>query len=138
MGFMPIRRFGSGRIEMDKRKTTSTRIAPELRARLDECVAQSGRSLSQEIESRLERSFGAERLNTILEDMVETQRGFITTQQVFIDRQNKVLDAQNERYKTLCKTVDAWEQDDAYGLFSTWPAKRVRPSPDSPTKARAS
>ena len=41
----------------DRRKTTSTRITPETRAQLEEAAAQTGRSLAQEIESRLERSF---------------------------------------------------------------------------------
>jgi hypothetical protein len=44
---------------VDRRKTTSTRITPETRAYLEEGAAQSGRSLSQEIELRLERSFVA-------------------------------------------------------------------------------
>jgi hypothetical protein len=38
------------------RKTTSTRITPEVRARLDEAAISSGRSLAQEIEIRLEQS----------------------------------------------------------------------------------
>ena len=42
---------------VDRRKTTSTRITPEARARLEQVAAQSGRSLAQEIEFRLERSF---------------------------------------------------------------------------------
>jgi len=40
-----------------KHKTFTTRITPETRARLDAAAAESGRSLSQEIELRLERSF---------------------------------------------------------------------------------
>jgi len=44
------------------RKTTSTRITPEVRARLDEAAASSGRSLAQEIEIRLEQSFPRARL----------------------------------------------------------------------------
>ena len=46
---------------VDRRKTTSTRITPETRARLDEAAAQSGRSLAQEIEFRLEQSFAEEK-----------------------------------------------------------------------------
>ena len=42
---------------VDRRKTTSTRITPETRARLDEAAVQSGRSLAQEMEFRLEQSF---------------------------------------------------------------------------------
>ncbi len=42
---------------MDKRKTLSTRITSELRDRLDKSADESGRSLSQEIEFRLEQSF---------------------------------------------------------------------------------
>ena len=42
---------------VDRRKTTSTRITPETRGRLEEAAAESGRSLAQEIEFRLERSF---------------------------------------------------------------------------------
>ena len=41
----------------DRRKTTSTRITPETRAKLEAAAAQSGRSLAQEIEFRLEQSF---------------------------------------------------------------------------------
>lgn len=39
------------------RKTTSTRITPEVRVLLEEAAALSGRSLAQEIEIRLEQSF---------------------------------------------------------------------------------
>ncbi len=42
---------------VDRRKTTSTRITPETRAKLEATAAQSGRSLAQEIEFRLEQSF---------------------------------------------------------------------------------
>ena len=42
---------------VDRRKTTSTRITPETRAQLEEAAAQSGRSLAQEMEFRLEQSF---------------------------------------------------------------------------------
>ncbi len=45
---------------VDKRKTLSTRITSELRDRLDKSADESGRSLSQEIEFRLEQSFRAE------------------------------------------------------------------------------
>jgi len=41
----------------DKRKTLSTRITSGLRDRLDKSADESGRSLSQEIEFRLDRSF---------------------------------------------------------------------------------
>lgn len=42
---------------VDKRKTLSTRITSALRTRLDEAADETGRSLSQEIEFRLEQSF---------------------------------------------------------------------------------
>ncbi len=42
---------------VDRRKTMSTRITPETRAQLDAAAVQSGRSLAQEIEFRLEQSF---------------------------------------------------------------------------------
>ena len=42
---------------VDRRKTTSTRITPELRAQLEEAVVQSGQSLAQEIEIRIGWSF---------------------------------------------------------------------------------
>ena len=42
---------------VDLRKTTSTRITPETRGKIEEAAAQSGRSLAQEIEFRLEQSF---------------------------------------------------------------------------------
>ena len=45
---------------VDRRKTTSTRITPETRGRLDEAAAQSGRSLAQEIEFHLERALGGD------------------------------------------------------------------------------
>lgn len=41
----------------DKRKTLTTRITGEMRNRLETAANDSGRSLSQEIESRLEQSF---------------------------------------------------------------------------------
>lgn len=41
----------------DKRRTLSTRITEETRSRLDDAARVSGRSLSQEIEFRLEQSF---------------------------------------------------------------------------------
>lgn len=41
----------------------SVRITPELRAKLEEAASQSGRSLSSEIERRLELSFIHERLS---------------------------------------------------------------------------
>ncbi len=46
---------------VDKRKTLSTRITSELRDRLDKSADESGRSLSQEIEFRLEQSFRDEK-----------------------------------------------------------------------------
>ncbi len=46
---------------VDRRKTTSTRITPELRAKLDAAAEQSERSLAQEVEIRLERSFAEEK-----------------------------------------------------------------------------
>ncbi len=45
---------------VDRRKTTSTRITPETRGQIEEAAAQSGRSLAQEIEFRLERSLQQE------------------------------------------------------------------------------
>ena len=42
---------------LDRRKTTSTRIKPEVRSQLEEAASQSHRSLAQEIELRLEQSF---------------------------------------------------------------------------------
>ena len=42
---------------VDRRKTTSTRVTPETRGKIEEAAAQSGRSLAQEIEFRLEQSF---------------------------------------------------------------------------------
>ena len=45
---------------VDRRKTTSTRMTPEIRARLEEAAAQSGRSLAQEIELRVDQSFLAD------------------------------------------------------------------------------
>ena len=45
---------------MDRRKTTSTRITPETRGQIEEAAAQSGRSLAQEIEFRLEWSLQQE------------------------------------------------------------------------------
>ncbi len=46
---------------VDRRKTTSTRITPELRAKLDAAAEQSKRSLAQEVEFRLEQSFAEEK-----------------------------------------------------------------------------
>ena len=44
----------------DKRRTLTTRITEKTRARLEDAAAASDRSLSQEIEFRLERSFEKE------------------------------------------------------------------------------
>ena len=44
----------------DKRKTLTTRITEKTRLQLEEAAAETGRSLSQEIELRLERSFEQE------------------------------------------------------------------------------
>ena len=41
----------------DKRKTLSTRITVETRRQLDKAAKDSGRSLAQEVELRLDRSF---------------------------------------------------------------------------------
>jgi len=46
---------------VDRRKTTSTRITPELRVKIDGAAEQSERSLAQEIEFRLEQSFAKEK-----------------------------------------------------------------------------
>jgi len=45
---------------VDRRKTTSTRITPELRAKIDAAAEQSERSLAQEVEFRLEQSFAVD------------------------------------------------------------------------------
>jgi TraY domain len=44
----------------DKRRTITTRITEEIRAKLEAACAASGRSLSQEIELRLEIAFAIE------------------------------------------------------------------------------
>lgn len=44
----------------DKRSVLTTRITDDTRKRLEAAAAETGRSLSQEIELRLERSFAAE------------------------------------------------------------------------------
>lgn len=49
----------------DKRRTLSTRITDETRAKLDDASKASGRSLSQEIELRLERSFWTDDLGRL-------------------------------------------------------------------------
>ena len=51
-----------------KRKTLSTRITAETRKRLDMAAEASGRSLSQEIELRLEQSFLIDRLGIEIGD----------------------------------------------------------------------
>lgn len=49
----------------------SLRVTPDLKRAIDDAAAKSGRSLSQEIEFRLERSFHdetlAQRLNAVIE-----------------------------------------------------------------------
>src|ERR1700747_2847938 len=64
--------YGDGVLNMPKRKTErksghpgkvavfSTRIEPNLRARLEASAVANKRSLTQEIEDRLRRSFGAD------------------------------------------------------------------------------
>lgn len=46
--------------KQDRRKTFTTRITAKTRALLEQAAAESGRSLSQEIELRLEKSFWRE------------------------------------------------------------------------------
>ncbi len=62
---------------VDRRKTTSTRITPELRAKLDAAAEQSERSLAQEVEIRLERSFAEEKSQAEISD--EAVRGVYTS-----------------------------------------------------------
>ncbi len=56
-------RYGSKRVHSKpagksvKREMIGTRLTPETKKRLDEAVALSGRSVAQEVEFRLERSF---------------------------------------------------------------------------------
>ena len=54
--------------QVDRRKTTSTRITAETRARLEEAAADSGRSLAQEIEFRLAWSFAKEKSQAEISD----------------------------------------------------------------------
>ncbi len=58
---------------VDRRKTTSTRITPEMRKRLEAGAAQSGRSLAQEIEFRLAQAFAKEKKQAAISD--EAVRG---------------------------------------------------------------
>jgi hypothetical protein len=53
---------------VDRRKTTSTRITPELRVKIDGAAEQSERSLAQEIEFRLEQSFAEEKSQAVISD----------------------------------------------------------------------
>ncbi len=53
---------------VDRRKTMSTRITPETRAQLEEAAAQSGRSLAQEVETRLDQSFAEEKSQAVISD----------------------------------------------------------------------
>ncbi len=46
---------------VDRRKTMSTRLTPETRAKLEAATTKSRRSLAQEIEFRLEQSFAKEK-----------------------------------------------------------------------------
>ncbi len=46
---------------VDRRKTMSTRLTPETRAKLEAATTKSRRSLAQEIEFRLEQSFAEEK-----------------------------------------------------------------------------
>ena len=55
----------------DKRKTLTTRITENTRLRLEEAAAETGRSLSQEIELRLHSSFNTEQR---VEDIQRTIR----------------------------------------------------------------
>ncbi len=58
----------------DKRKTLTTRITENTRLRLEEAAAETGRSLSQEIELRLQRSFDVEQR---VEDIRRTTREMV-------------------------------------------------------------
>lgn len=54
-----------------KRHSVSFRITPALKRRLDEALSESGRSLAQELEHRLERSFRDD-------DLVEVAKRIVT------------------------------------------------------------
>ncbi len=51
----------------DKRRTLTTRITDRTRKRLDKAAQATGRSLSQEIEFRLEQSFAEEKTQSFVE-----------------------------------------------------------------------
>ncbi len=55
---------------IDKRKTMSTRLTSKTRAQLDAAAAQSGRSLSQEIELRLVLSFERDNWVQEIKDLI--------------------------------------------------------------------
>ena len=71
---------------VDKRKTVSTRMTPETRAKLDAASEQSGRSLAQEIELRLERSFLVDDVRAVIREEVRDALGTETVVGTFWPR----------------------------------------------------
>jgi hypothetical protein len=99
----------------DKRRTLTTRITDETRAALDAAAAANGRSLSQEIEFRLERSFAGERAYA---DMIQLAFGGAEPYgllQVFIAmaRQQEARKGDGTSWtqdkETFIRAVDAWK-----------------------------
>jgi hypothetical protein len=74
----------------DRRKTTSTRISPATRARLESSAERNGRSLAQEIEYRLDMSFDSERLIAEAAGGAENAP-FLTMQRLLIEAIKKQL-----------------------------------------------
>ena len=105
---------------VDRRKTTSTRITPETRAQLEAAAAHSGRSLAQEIEFRLERSF-------LDEDARNREMGGKELQALF-----RMLGAAAEIIET--RTGKSWSKDwdTAHAVYLGWQHLIAHALPEPP------
>ena len=108
---------------VDRRKTTSTRITPETRAQLEAAAAHSGRSLAQEIEFRLERSF-------LDEDARNREMGGQELRALF-----RMLGAAAEIIET--RTGKSWSKDwdTAHSVYLGWQHLIAHALPKPPKKS---
>ena len=58
-----------------RRVHMTMRLAPHLRTRIESAAAENGRSLTQEVEHRLERSFWEDGLRTLVVEAVREAKG---------------------------------------------------------------
>jgi hypothetical protein len=98
----------------DKRRTLSTRITEETREHLEQARASTGRSLSQEIEFRLEQSFKSDQ---VLAEVLGGTRAFEIFRQLSlvakdIEREmseREVVGKWTDDFRVFAAVIGAWE-----------------------------